>query len=224
LQNIVAQGQATNNSLPILRGPALYMCSWVPSNLDLEAAGCPVVWNGTRGSNAIGVQPDVDDTVVGSSLGLNLPSSTVSAFNSVISSSVVSSNVISSSTTSKPVPTTTSTRQGPETITIFVPPQPTQIRTGGDLNASRKKETEEDDDEDNEDDEDDDEDDVCTTKIYDLTLLISLQLLFKRSGPQILAFQEAGQIKVNISSMGFENTPATLDTSCLWALNWPVTM
>jgi len=44
----------------------------------------------------------------------------------------------------------------------------------------------------------------------------------RRSTPAIAAFDDNGQTKVNITGFGFDNTPATLDRSCLWALNWPV--
>lgn len=205
------------------------MCSWVPRSLDLDAAECPVIWNGTRGSNTVGAQPDVDNTVV-SSLGLNLPTSVITSSSSIVnpSSSIVTSSSsivtssrsdISSSTsssTSTPIRTISRT---PQTVTVFVSPQPTQIR--GD--AARKGAFGDDGDEDK-DDEDDDEDKVCTAKSQASMSLIFLQFLIKRSGLQIMAFQEGGQNKVNISGMGFNNIPATLDTSCLWALNWPVSV
>jgi len=45
--------------------------------------------------------------------------------------------------------------------------------------------------------------------------------LRKRANPGISAFDDNGQIKVNITGFGFDHTPATLDRSCLKALNWP---
>lgn len=144
------------------------MCSWVPRSLDLDAAECPVIWNGTRGSNTVGVQPDVDNTVV-SSLGLNLSTSVITS--STPSTSIVtsSSSDISSSTlssTSTPIRTISRT---PQTITVFVSPQPTQIR--GD--AARKGAFGDDDDDDK-DDEDDDENKVCIAKSQASMLLIYL--------------------------------------------------
>ncbi|KAJ7596724.1 hypothetical protein C8J56DRAFT_1106125 [Mycena floridula] len=61
-------------------------------------------------------------------------------------------------------------------------------------------------DEDDEDDEDDEEDLLAARSI------------------KVLAFDEDGSIKVNISGEGYSNTVATLTSSCLWSLNWPVSI
>ena len=56
---------------------------------------------------------------------------------------------------------------------------------------------------------------------FELTL--SPQNLAKRNF-KVLAFVEDGKTRINITGDGYDNTPATLSTSCLWSLNWPVSM
>jgi len=202
LNNIVVKGNAVNKSLPILRGNTLYMCSWVPNNLNLDGDHCTSVWNGTKGTNLVGTQPDNQSS--NDRAAASYPSITLMTSVTVITApsstpSPSSSAVISSSNTilSTPAVQTTITPLSPQTITVFVPPTKP---TSGVLGAAAPY-----------------HDDNGNDEIAD-------HLLSKRESPKILAFQEGGQTKVNVSGMGLENRPATLDTSCVWALNWPVSV
>jgi hypothetical protein len=201
LNNIVVQGNAVNESLPILRGNALHMCWWVPNDLNLDRDSCPVVWNGTKGTNVVGAQPVSanDNAAAAGPLVTVITSVTVVTSTSSSISSPTSSAVISSSATlSTAAVRTAVTSLSRPTVTVFVPPARS---TSGAIGA-----VEPDDDDDDEEDESDD------------------RGLYKREIPHVLAFQEGGQTKVNISGMGFQDTPATLETSCVWALNWPVSV
>lgn len=41
---------------------------------------------------------------------------------------------------------------------------------------------------------------------------------------KVLVFDQDGAVKVNITGEGYSNTAATLSGSCLWSLNWPVSI
>ncbi|GLB36492.1 putative B-block binding subunit of TFIIIC [Lyophyllum shimeji] len=216
LNDIVVQGNATSKSLPILRGNALHMCSWVPDNLNLDGDRCDVVWNGTKGTNVVGSPSDNQSppsndraaaayssvtvntsvTVITSTSSTaspsSIPSTSIPSSSLIPSSSVNSSSSVSSSTSAEQ--TTVTPLRRPQTVTVFV--SPTRPTSG--VFAPH-------DDDDNNDGIED-------------------RSMSKREMPRVLAFQEGGQTKVNISGMGFDNTPATLDTSCIWALNWPVSV
>jgi len=202
LNNIVVQGGAVNNSLPILRGNSLYMCSWVPNDLNLDGDSCPVVWNGTKGTNVVGTPPSSSNdraaaSVISSLTVISSTSSSTSVSTSSSTSASTSSAAISPSATvsSAAVQTIVTSLRRPQTVTVFVTPA---RPTSGAVSAANSDEANE-------------------NKIVDRELL-------KREAPHVSAFQEGGQTKVNISGMGFKDTPATLDTSCIWALNWPVSV
>ncbi|KAG5651226.1 hypothetical protein H0H81_009421 [Sphagnurus paluster] len=189
LNNIVVQGNAVDASLPILRGNVLYMCSWVPANLDLY--NCPVVWNGTKGANAVGTP--ADDPLHASRpeyasvdpVDTNIASEPITSLPSTISTSSTTSQLATPTTIV--VKTTITPLSLPDVVTVFVPPA------------------------------------RATPAIDDDGVTINFRSL-KRETPQIEAFQEAGQTKVNISGIGFSNGPATLDQNCVWSLNWPVSV
>jgi len=197
LQDIVVQGNATDGSLPVLRGNTLHMCSWLPKDLSVNIDACAVVWNGSKGSNVIGVQPQ--------------GSSTRSSYADSIPSSSFAIPSTSTRQTASPPPTTSktlvSTSLSPTGTPVFSTPAITTpldlVKTVTVVVIPTSRNSDLVHGHDNDDDE----------FRADFT---------RRSLPHIKAFEENGQVKVNITGMGFNHTPATLDQSCLWALNWPV--
>jgi len=127
LSKIVNEAHTTNNSLPFLDGPILRMCSWVPSNLNVDVASCPVVWNGTAAAanantplNPLNNIAALTSTDVSSTLSSSISSSAYSASSTAsLSSSIPTSSVVSTAST-----TTTQAHQT-QTITVFVSPQVT---------------------------------------------------------------------------------------------------
>jgi len=84
------------------------------------------------------------------------------------------------------------------TVTVIVPPSPSTI-------TIVVPDDGEDNDEEDEDEEEDEED-IAARSIT------------------VLAFDEDGSVTVSISGEGYSNTEATLTSSCLWSLNWPVSV
>ncbi|KAF8912963.1 hypothetical protein CPB84DRAFT_1811945 [Gymnopilus junonius] len=123
LTNIVDQANTTNSSLPFLHGSVLRMCSWVPSNLNVDVASCPIVWNGSATSNG---------NDLGIAMDLSGARNTHAHTNIFIrcSSIAASSSSPSSSAVAKTSITTTHVRQT-QTVTVFVVPQPTSGLDGG---------------------------------------------------------------------------------------------
>lgn len=82
LTRIVTEAQTTNHSLPVLNGSTLRMCSWVPSNLDVDNPSCPIVWDGykpalnnTRGNSMNGTKGISTAIPVVATLSVSLSSS-----------------------------------------------------------------------------------------------------------------------------------------------------
>ncbi|TFK36809.1 hypothetical protein BDQ12DRAFT_685918 [Crucibulum laeve] len=224
LSSIIAQSSTTNDSLPFLSGSTLRMCSWVP--LDIDVHLCPIVWQAPeKGESAA----DTESTT--SSYGASSTTSSSSASSSSTSGVVASTlgGNLGISATLKSAIAVPSQSRVHETITVFVPALPTAVDNGSantrlssaavptpsrfpfpptqDGNDSDDDEGEESDD--NEDEEsDDDEGDLFR--------------FVKRDALSVVVFEQDGQVKANISGDG--HAPSTLDSSCLWALNWPVSV
>jgi hypothetical protein len=66
ITNIVHDAGTVNASLPFLKSSRLYLCSWVPSNLNTDVADCPIIWNAddedASHSNAASFEPTVTAT------------------------------------------------------------------------------------------------------------------------------------------------------------------
>jgi hypothetical protein len=62
ISEIVLGAGTLNNSVPFLKGSHLHLCSWIPSNLNLntDVASCPIVWNGSLVPDAIKNSMDSD--------------------------------------------------------------------------------------------------------------------------------------------------------------------
>ncbi|KAF8973685.1 hypothetical protein BDZ97DRAFT_1776283 [Flammula alnicola] len=221
---IVNVAQTTNDSLPFLRGDILRMCSWVPSNLDLDVASCPVVWNGTAvsgndaTSNAIGIKlPDSisSSPTVLSTVAISSSSAAASSVTSISTSTTVSSSSVYNSSAS---PTSTvggsSTAVRPQTITVFVLPHSTAAVGSGPLGGAT---TDLDGDGDTGVDIDGDEGGSGTGQTE------GFKLKNIRRDVQITASPKGQPVSVTLVGLNGTN-PAVLDGSCLWSLNWPVSV
>ncbi|KAG6814043.1 hypothetical protein H0H92_003893 [Tricholoma furcatifolium] len=200
LNNIVVQGNGTEDSLPILSGNTLHLCSWVSSDLNLDDDSCPVVWNGTTGLNTVSSTQSEDESISSYQLTMvtSVPvlssSSIVASASSAISDLTTSTSVLAStsapsSSTITSIPTVTGSLST-STVTVFVTATSSPIPR---LSS------------------DDDADD---------NVLYRPQF-FERDAPQIVSFEENGNLNVNISGLG---SVTTLDSSCVLSLNWPVSM
>ncbi|KAF8807694.1 hypothetical protein BYT27DRAFT_7100204 [Phlegmacium glaucopus] len=183
LTRIVTEAQTTNHSLPFLGGSTLRMCSWVPSNLDVDIPSCVIVWDG-------------DQTALNSSSGGYSPddtksSSTATPTFATLSVSTSLSATFTAATTSA---TTSATVSGSRTVTPSGLAQPTNVindsfdtplnngKSGGNSHN-----------------------DLHSRDI------------------QIIPDLTPGQISVTL--IGIKgNDSVTLDNSCLWSLNWPVSV
>ncbi|KAG6891388.1 hypothetical protein C0992_007611 [Termitomyces sp. T32_za158] len=195
LRDIVVKGNAFNNSLPILRGDSLFMCSWVPINLDLNDKHCPVVWDGRKGGNMVNLEAKGSPLSVTPSIVATPPGSVTYSASTWPSSDLPSPTSFSSSPSpSLPV---LSNAIVSDTFDTVDPSAPTILSGPSTL-----------------------DDDYGDTK-DDYENVSERHELFLRDAPPIFA-QQDGETSVDISGMGFEDT--NLSSTCLWALNWPVSV
>jgi len=126
LTRIVTAADTTDDSLPFLRGDTLRMCSWVPANLNVDVASCPVVWSGQASqSNSVSngdIVPVDSLTSQATSTPFATPSSPVSLSTSSSSVPTLSSNLLA---------TSTSTVRARETVTVLIIPRPSSIANTG---------------------------------------------------------------------------------------------
>ncbi|KAG6919586.1 hypothetical protein DXG01_004250 [Tephrocybe rancida] len=199
LNELVVKGNAYNNSLPILKDNSLHLCSWVPTDLNVD--NCQVVWNGTKGTNAVNAQSEVASSIANIAAE---PTFTVITSTSVLTSTSIS--LIPTASSAAPASLTTSlgitvptsvastSSSAPQTVTVFVRPASTSVSTVF------------------HDDDDDDDDEYEDSR----------RELVARN-VQIFPIQQGNENRVNVSGIpGVSNV--TLDSQCLWALNWPMTV
>jgi hypothetical protein len=200
LNDLVEQAGTYNGSFPFLQGGStLRLCNWVP--LDVSVDQCPVVWR--EGSSASETTSVIYESLPSSTQIVSAQTTTPTPATSRDGNFGVSATLLS-----QPTRTTSTIR---ETITVFVASVPTTTGRAGEnpggLNNGSAAPADEDNGND-EDDEDEDERERTSTSV-----------LRKRDDWQFSVFRDGAQVKVNISGEGQETT--TLDSSCLWALNWP---
>jgi hypothetical protein len=191
LTRIVTAADTTNDGLPFLRDDTLRMCSWVPANLNVDVASCPVVWSGDASqsntvSKALSVPGDIPVDSITAPLAV--PSS---PFSLSIPSSF-------SMPTSPPdlLPTSTSTVRVHETITVLIIHRPSIVASIGAGTPIADVA------------HDDNDDDGYQLRPRDV---------------QIIPSQQGQPVSVTLVGLaGDKNT--VLDDSCLWSLNWPVSV
>ncbi|KDR85303.1 hypothetical protein GALMADRAFT_52081, partial [Galerina marginata CBS 339.88] len=170
LTNIVNEAQTTNNSLPFLHGSVLRMCSWVPSNLNVDVASCPVVWNGTA--------------VAASGGAFDFSGNTPLSMYSAISTQTVFGTGLGDFTTSI---SSTAVRARPtQTVTVFVRPQATSATSNSGNRAG-----------------------------------LPINTVDDNDNSEIIP--SVNPVQVTLIGLEGQNN-AVLGNSCLWSLNWPVSV
>ncbi|KAF5374886.1 hypothetical protein D9758_000031 [Tetrapyrgos nigripes] len=202
LYNLSVQANAVNNSVPVLEGDTLELCS------NVVDADCIVVWDGSRPSNI--------------SSNVNLESASFPPVPIIsTSSSATPSSTSSPATTSSPISSKVTTTS--VTSVVVLPPPTTSAPSTSELsrpiseqqpnNRVSLPEDDEDEDSDSDDEDSDDEDDFDSEDEEEHSL--------GRRGLKIMATMlENGTTEVKVSGPGFTNVE--LSKSCVWALNWPV--
>ncbi|PPQ63696.1 hypothetical protein CVT24_004276 [Panaeolus cyanescens] len=209
---IVEAGQSTNDSLPILRDNAIRMCSWVPSNLNVDIESCPIVWDGTANTNRT-----INSAIVSPTNADPEPSPAV-----VIALS--SSSVVVTSTSAQPIETSTESIVNRASQTIAGTPAIAQITdgpVGGTLGFSNNNNNDSDSDSDSDDDDDLDsdsgDDDSSDDDDEDRVARII------RRNAKIIPSAPGEPFSVKLE--GLENgQTAVLTGTCLWSLNWPLSI
>ncbi|KAJ6626849.1 hypothetical protein B0H10DRAFT_1996874 [Mycena sp. CBHHK59/15] len=210
LYSIALQGNATNSSFPALGRNDIRMCATVPSNLQTD--NCTVVWDATvppAGQNRVYNAYDVE---------ANFADNSVSSVSSVAPSAAFSSAIVSSASLIVPSAsptmaslassaasrastvqaTTTSVIQ--LTVTQFVIASSTPA-AAAEATARATVVVDNDDDDD--------------------------RRHSKRSAvaqAKVRIFSGNETVQVNITGLGYHNYPLVLDRSCMWSLNWPVSI
>ncbi|KAJ7693611.1 hypothetical protein B0H17DRAFT_1168805 [Mycena rosella] len=221
LYSIALQGHATNNSFPALVGPEIRMCADVPINLS--TANCTVVWDGVSPTNnsvygnppapnfaAAGYSAPAFSASAASSVPIAAPSSSLSAAPSASSLSATPS--ASSAASSASVSASASAADLAHT-TVFVT-KVVVTTTIGTSSAAKPTASSANiinlgDDDDDDDDEEEDHEDRRRTV----------------ATAHVRIFESNDTVQVNITGMGvFNNYPLILDRSCMWSLNWPVSV
>lgn len=181
--DIVSQGENLNKSLPslpFLNGDQLRLCSWLPSDLNVDIDSCPVVWDGSGRGGQGGTQGSTDTA-----------------------------------------------RRPTQTVTVVV--RPTAAAFNNAAAALPDEEDEYDSDTDSEFDEDSDneydfgDDDHLTVSPASITV-VRVHAPYRRQldpKPQLALLVEGGEVKVNISGLGYDSLPETVSMSCIWSLNYP---
>jgi hypothetical protein len=207
LSQIVDQAQTTNDSLPFLSGNTLRMCSWVPSNLNVQVASCPVIWNGTAVQDSDVVSNDVSysSNPVYSASPVISSLATFSIFSSTWSPSTTSFSSLPS--TSIPAVTASpfdslgsATTQVPQTVTVFVVPQSTpNVANSGDSFSNGNQANS----------------NLNPNNLFDLRNF--------RRDVRIIPSRSGQSVSVSLEGLDGKET-LVLDNNCLWSLNWPLSI
>jgi len=215
LTRIVTAADTTDDSLPFLRGDTLRMCSWVPANLNVDVASCPEVWSGQASqSNSV-------------SKALNFPGDIVpvDSITSQATSTPLATPVSLSTSSSFSVPTlssnflatSTSTVRAPETVTVLIIPQPSSITSTG-AGTAFGDETK-----DATYDGDDDHEYQVRLSHFPFQCNLHATTQLRPRDVQIIPSQKGQPVSVTLVGLPGKND-TVLDNSCLWSLNWPVSV
>lgn len=195
LTRIVSAANTTNDGLPFLSDDTLRMCSWVPANLNVDVASCPVVWSGHESqSNSVSKALNFPGDIPVDSITSQVIPTPLAAISSTSSLSTLSSSVPTSS--SDLLATSTSTVRARETVTVLIIPRPSTIVSPGSPIGDE-------------------------TVTYDGDDDNEYQL--RPRDVQIIPSPEGQPVSVTLVGLTGENN-TVLDNSCLWSLNWPVSV
>lgn len=180
------------------------MCSWVPSNLNVDVTSCPVVWSGHASqSNSVSKALEGPGNIPVDPITFQATSTPLAAPSSQLS--------LSSASSSMPTPsldllaTSASTVHTHVTVTVLVIPQPSTI-------ASTE-------------DDDDDDDDEYQVRLFHFPFQCKFYAAtqLRPRDVQIIPSQEDQPVSVTLVGLTGKNN-TVLDDSCLWSLNWPVSV
>ncbi|KAJ7655225.1 hypothetical protein DFH06DRAFT_1046920 [Mycena polygramma] len=194
LFSIALQGNATNSSFPTLAGPEIRMCATVPTNLNTDS--CAVVYDGVPNNNGSNHKL-VGAIYAAASASYVAPPSTSASLSSSSSASVAPSvaSVALSASASASAPASTS-----RPVSVIVQTT-TEV-----VVAATQTQTQT----------------VASPASSSLSPVPSVQ---KRGLPQAKVMAVSNDaVQVNITGYSFNNYPLVLDKSCMWSLNWPVSI
>ncbi|KAL0950737.1 hypothetical protein HGRIS_007511 [Hohenbuehelia grisea] len=197
LWNVVLQGDATNSSFPVFRNGEFRLCDDVPSTLSI--ASCRLLWNGSQPAN----------NTVGTSSILSLASTSSPTPISTLVASVAPPAAAAAAaqvTPSPPRQTLSSVIAGLSATPSFS--AAAAQATAGNVNLKVASDSSASDSESS-----DDEKKPTIAKRHEFMT------------PKILAKYDAqGRVSVQLDGMGYNGAVADLDRTCLWALNYPVSI
>ncbi|KAJ6604213.1 hypothetical protein DFH09DRAFT_967420 [Mycena vulgaris] len=197
LYSIALQGNATNSSFPALAGREIRMCAKVPT--DLNTRDCTVVWDGiTSNNNSVYHAYDNNNAAVAAPPPVALSSSAVAVSSVALSaaSSLPSSSAPGSSASvpTRSVEVVVVTRLVTKTPSV-VAPTTTVVVTAVATPTGLSVQL----------DHDEDHDEKSKRRV-------------PQAQVRILA---SDSVQVNITGLGY---PLLLSRSCMWSLNWPVSI
>jgi hypothetical protein len=200
LYSIALQGNATNNSFPALAGHDIRMCASVPTTLS--TANCTIVYNGV---------PTHNNSLFDSSYGISGNNANaiaaLSASASASSAASVASAASASSVAQSSASLSVSASATPSSA-VSVSASPTAFPSKVVVVVTRLV-TE-----------------SATKTVTPFAISAApTSANTKRALPQakVLAAGDE-QVQVSITGLGYHNYPLILDKTCMWSLNWPVSV
>ncbi|KAJ7275458.1 hypothetical protein B0H12DRAFT_1207933 [Mycena haematopus] len=198
LYSIALAGNATNSSFPTLAGGMIRMCAFVPTNLNTD--GCTVVYNGTPNNNSVYGAADADDY---GSANYGNAFADASPFTSAVSSVALSSSASQSS--SATVAPSASSLAVSASAAPFVLPSKVVVFVTQAVTAAATP--------------------AVTPLANSASSLSAPSVQNKRAIPHAkVLIDNSTTVQVNITGEGYHGYPLLLDKSCMWSLNWPVSI
>ncbi|KAJ8703056.1 hypothetical protein PTI98_001712 [Pleurotus ostreatus] len=207
LWDIVTQAKTTSNAFPVFRGSEFHLCDSVPTSIDTK--DCQLLWKAQAGNSST-------------------PAATSLAFENAVptSSTPITSPVSLPAALATGVPSTSPTRVPLSSVTAALSTTPsfasattTTVTRSAPATAPTSSAVKSDESSDDSGSESEDDKPV--------TVATPAVRLNPRDGhkPKILALVDAdGMVSVTLSGMGYNGRQVVLDKTCLWALNYPVSI
>ncbi|KAJ7630524.1 hypothetical protein FB45DRAFT_793057 [Roridomyces roridus] len=201
LYDIALKGHATNNSFPALERPEIRMCATVPTNLNTD--GCIVVYNGTANHNNAPYN------------GSNFDADLIAAFSMDNGTSGLLSSLLASPTPSSSViPVSSSVVPVRSSVVPISSSAPTPALSFFSANPASSK---------------------APVAVVTVTQVVVTKVAvaptatpaaLRRSVPiaSVRIIDNTNLTQVNITGLGYHEYPLLLSKSCMWSLNWPVSV
>nr|GAT43664.1 predicted protein [Mycena chlorophos] len=198
LYNIALEGNATNSSFPAVAGDEIRMCAQIPLTLDTN--NCTVVYDGTPNTNNHPLNVSLQLALANASSALASASSSsvlVSSSQALSSSASVSASSLSTSASASGA--SQSASASAKSASASFASRITKVVLTETVTTSAAAES------------------ATTFQSIDIRRAAVL--------PQVKVFSDVDQTTlVNITGWGYDNYPIVLDKSCMWSLNWPVSI